>query len=110
MDPAILTGWPMASPGASAPGRARRNRWTGCSTRARGVGDQGILNWSAVRGSNTDFNANSRATPEGCGFASALAGEDPPDPCTNNLISLRLSTPPSTTTGSPRGLAKPSTC
>jgi CxxC motif-containing protein (DUF1111 family) len=32
--------------------------------------DQGILNWSAVRGSNTDFNANSRATQGGCGFAS----------------------------------------
>jgi YVTN family beta-propeller protein len=31
--------------------------------------DQGILNWSAVRGSNTDFNANSRATQGGCGFA-----------------------------------------
>jgi YVTN family beta-propeller protein len=32
--------------------------------------DQRILNWSAVRGSNTDFNANSRATQNGCGFAS----------------------------------------
>jgi DNA-binding beta-propeller fold protein YncE len=32
--------------------------------------DQGLLNWSAVRGSNTDFNANSRATQGGCGFAS----------------------------------------
>ena len=32
--------------------------------------DQGMLNWSAVRGSNTDFNANSRATQGGCGFAS----------------------------------------
>jgi YVTN family beta-propeller protein len=32
--------------------------------------DQRILNWSAVRGSNTDFNANSRATQGGCGFAS----------------------------------------
>ena len=31
---------------------------------------QGILNWSAIRGSNTDFNANSRATQGGCGFAS----------------------------------------
>src|SRR5207248_521708 len=27
-------------------------------------------NWSAVRGSNTDFNNNSRATQGGCGFAS----------------------------------------
>jgi YVTN family beta-propeller protein len=32
--------------------------------------DQDLLNWSAVRGSNTDFNANSRATQGGCGFAS----------------------------------------
>jgi YVTN family beta-propeller protein len=32
--------------------------------------DQRILNWSSVRGSNTDFNANSRATQGGCGFAS----------------------------------------
>ena len=32
--------------------------------------DQRVLNWSAVRGSNTDFNANSRATQGGCGFAS----------------------------------------
>ena len=45
--------------------------------------DQGILNWSAVRGSNTDFNANSRATQGGCGFASAvIAGVDPPAGCT----------------------------
>ena len=36
--------------------------------------DQRLLNWSGVRGSNTDFNANSRATQGGCGFASdALA-------------------------------------
>jgi YVTN family beta-propeller protein len=47
--------------------------------------DQRVLNWSAVRGSNTDFNANSRATQGGCGFASAaINGFDPPDPCTNN--------------------------
>ena len=32
--------------------------------------DQGLLNWSAIRGSNTDFNANSRVTQGGCGFAS----------------------------------------
>src|SRR5262249_22535858 len=32
--------------------------------------DQALLNWSAVRGSNTDFNANSRAVQGGCGFAS----------------------------------------
>ena len=35
--------------------------------------DQGLLNWSAIRGSNTDFNANSRAVQGGCGFASDLA-------------------------------------
>jgi YVTN family beta-propeller protein len=34
--------------------------------------DQGLLNWSSVRGSNTDFNANSRATQGGCGFASDI--------------------------------------
>jgi YVTN family beta-propeller protein len=34
--------------------------------------DQGLLNWSAVRGSNTDFNNNSRATQGGCGFASDI--------------------------------------
>jgi hypothetical protein len=32
--------------------------------------DQALLNWSSVRGSNTDFNNNSRATQGGCGFAS----------------------------------------
>jgi YVTN family beta-propeller protein len=32
--------------------------------------DQGLLNWSAIRGSNTDFNNNSRAVQGGCGFAS----------------------------------------
>jgi YVTN family beta-propeller protein len=52
--------------------------------------DQGMLNWSAVRGSNTDFNANSRATQGGCGFASvAFTGDkqtDPPVPCTNNNV------------------------
>ena len=32
--------------------------------------DQRLLNWSGVRGSNTDFNANSRVTQGGCGFAS----------------------------------------
>ena len=32
--------------------------------------DQGLLNWSAIRGSNNDFNANSRVTQGGCGFAS----------------------------------------
>jgi hypothetical protein len=47
--------------------------------------DQRILNWNAVRGSNPDFNQNSRGVQGGCGFASAeLAGEDPPNPCTND--------------------------
>jgi YVTN family beta-propeller protein len=32
--------------------------------------DQGLLNWSAVRGSDTDFNAVSRALEGGCGLAS----------------------------------------
>lgn len=32
--------------------------------------DQRILNWSAVRGSNTDFNNNSRGVQGGVGFAS----------------------------------------
>ena len=49
--------------------------------------DQGLLNWSAIRGSNTDFNANSRGVQGGCGVASAaIAGEDPPNPCTNNNV------------------------
>jgi YVTN family beta-propeller protein len=34
------------------------------------VSDQGLLNWSAIRGSNTDFNNNSRGVQGGCGFAS----------------------------------------
>jgi DNA-binding beta-propeller fold protein YncE len=32
--------------------------------------DQGLLNWSSIRGSNTDFNNNSRGVQGGCGFAS----------------------------------------
>jgi hypothetical protein len=32
--------------------------------------DQGLLNWSAIRGSNTDFNNTSRGVQGGCGFAS----------------------------------------
>src|SRR5262245_12861609 len=34
------------------------------------VADQDLLNWSAIRGSNTDFNNNSRGVQGGCGFAS----------------------------------------
>jgi hypothetical protein len=32
--------------------------------------DQGLLNWSATRDSNTDFSNNSRGVGGGCGFAS----------------------------------------
>ena len=46
--------------------------------------DQGLLNWSAIRGSNTDFNANSRATQGGCGFASVVSPAGSPDPCFTN--------------------------
>jgi YVTN family beta-propeller protein len=41
--------------------------------------DQRLLNWSAVRGSNTDFNNNSRATQGGCGFASDAFAANPDD-------------------------------
>jgi hypothetical protein len=36
------------------------------------VDDKALLNWSAVRGSNTDFNNNSRVNQGGCGFASDI--------------------------------------
>jgi DNA-binding beta-propeller fold protein YncE len=42
----------------------------GMFSKTTNMSDVGILNWSAVRGSNTDFNANSRVTQGGCGFAS----------------------------------------
>lgn len=60
------------------------------------VTDLGILNWSAVRGSNHDFNANSRVTQGGCGFASVVAtgGIDPPAQCTStNPATLPQNTP-----------------
>jgi hypothetical protein len=44
------------------------------------MNDQRLLNWSAVRGSNHDFNANSRVTQGGCGFASAEFVDPPVDP------------------------------
>src|SRR5262245_12181593 len=53
------------------------------------VSDQGLLNWSAIRGSNTDFNNNSRGVQGGCGFASditapgqcfAMGNMTPPNP------------------------------
>jgi YVTN family beta-propeller protein len=50
--------------------------------------DQRLLNWSAVRGSNTDFNNNSRATQGGCGFASDAFAANPDD-----CLALRNLTP-----------------
>jgi YVTN family beta-propeller protein len=44
----------------------------GMFNKTTNVSDQGLLNWSSIRGSNTDFNNNSRATQGGCGFASDL--------------------------------------
>ena len=38
--------------------------------------DQRILNWSAVRGSNTDFNNNARGIQGGKGFATDVRGVD----------------------------------
>jgi cytochrome c553 len=38
--------------------------------------DQRILNWSAVRGSNTDFNNNARFIQGGKGFATDVGGQD----------------------------------
>jgi YVTN family beta-propeller protein len=40
------------------------------------LGDQRILNWSAIRGSPNDFNNNSRAVQGGTGFASNVNGVD----------------------------------
>jgi YVTN family beta-propeller protein len=42
----------------------------GMFSKSTNMSDVGILNWSAIRGSNTDFNNNSRAVQGGCGFAS----------------------------------------
>ena len=38
--------------------------------------DQRVLNWSAVRGSNTDFNNNARGIQGGTGFATNVNGVD----------------------------------
>ncbi len=38
----------------------------GMFNKGTNMSDQGLLNWSAIRGSNTDFNNNSRATQGGC--------------------------------------------
>jgi len=61
--------------------------------------DQDLLNWNAIRGSNTDFNNNSRATQGGCGFASVVAtgGMDPPAQCN----SQDPATPPAATPANP---------
>jgi len=40
------------------------------------LNDQRILNWSAVRGSNTDFNNNARGIQGGDGFAKNVDGVD----------------------------------
>jgi DNA-binding beta-propeller fold protein YncE len=40
------------------------------------LADQRILNWSAVRGSNTDFNNNARGIQGGRGFATDVGGVD----------------------------------
>ena len=40
------------------------------------LSDQRILNWSAVRGSNTDFNNNARGIQGGKGFATDVGGQD----------------------------------
>jgi YVTN family beta-propeller protein len=42
----------------------------GMFNKGTNMSDARLLNWSAIRGSNTDFNNNSRATQGGCGFAS----------------------------------------
>jgi hypothetical protein len=61
--------------------------------------DQRLLNWSAIRGSNNDFNNNSRNTQGGCGFASVVAtgGIDPPAQCN----STDPATPPNLTPANP---------
>jgi hypothetical protein len=43
--------------------------------------DQELMNWSAVRGSNTDFNTNSRVNQGGCGFASDKFDAGGPKAC-----------------------------
>jgi DNA-binding beta-propeller fold protein YncE len=85
-------------------GKASNNAWSGCAschddghsdnvtwifetgprqtiplegTFARNnLDDQRILNWSAVRGSNTDFNNNARGIQGGKGFATDVDGQD----------------------------------
>src|SRR4029450_11070461 len=40
----------------------------GTFNKGTNMSDAGLLNWSAIRGSNTDFNANSRGVQGGCAF------------------------------------------
>jgi len=42
----------------------------GMFNKGTNMDDQGLLNWSAIRDGNTDFNNNSRGVQGGCGFAS----------------------------------------
>jgi hypothetical protein len=42
----------------------------GMFNKGTNMSDAALLNWSAIRGSNTDFNNNSRGVQGGCGFAS----------------------------------------
>jgi hypothetical protein len=42
----------------------------GTFNKGTNMSDSRLLNWSAIRGSNTDFNQNSRGVQFGCGFAS----------------------------------------
>jgi YVTN family beta-propeller protein len=67
----------------------------GMFSKLTNMDDQGLLNWSAIRGSNTDFNNNSRGVQGGCGFASVVAtgGIDPPAQCN----STDPATPPNMT-------------
>src|SRR4029453_16833651 len=67
-------------------GPRKKKPLAGTSSNPTNVSDQGLLNWSAVRGSNTDFNANSRATQGGCGFASDAF--DPGNCVTNGNTAL----------------------
>jgi hypothetical protein len=56
-------------------------------SKSTNMSDVGILNWSAIRGSNTDFNNNSRGVQGGCGFASD-------DTAPGQCFALGAATPP----------------
>ena len=59
----------------------------GMFSKSTNMSDVGILNWSAIRGSNTDFNNNSRGVQGGCGFASD-------DTAPGQCFALGAATPP----------------